>query len=160
MVSYHHQFKVDSPSTCKNFSEQTPGLSKDWSRSIYCSEISGKLLSHTCQIPDNMIIVLKYNIPTRIQDSFTVTMLDSNHCMGSAMFLFEGTFGRILYTGNFRFVFFELRLLYLTYFPLPSPKFLCSRPCPGIKRILTSDFISLFCQIVGGCHVRLCPLVS
>ena len=34
--------------------------------------------------------------------TITVTTLDANHCPGSAMFLFEGYFGRILYTGDFR----------------------------------------------------------
>ena len=32
----------------------------------------------------------------------TVTTMDANHCPGSSMFLFEGYFGRILYTGDFR----------------------------------------------------------
>lgn len=32
-----------------------------------------------------------------------VTLVDSNYCPGSVMFFFEGYFGRILYTGNFRF---------------------------------------------------------
>ena len=35
--------------------------------------------------------------------TITVTTIDANHCPGSAMFLFEGYFGRILYTGDFRY---------------------------------------------------------
>jgi Cft2 family RNA processing exonuclease len=31
-----------------------------------------------------------------------VTLFPSDHCHGSVMFLFEGSFGRILYTGNMR----------------------------------------------------------
>ncbi|KAL5260431.1 hypothetical protein ACHWQZ_G010531 [Mnemiopsis leidyi] len=83
-------------------SEHTAGLTQDWSCAIYCSEITGKLLRHTCQISESLIKPLQFNTSTVIEDTFTVTMLDSNHSMGSAMFLFEGSFGRILYTGHFR----------------------------------------------------------
>ena len=34
--------------------------------------------------------------------AITVTVFDANHCPGAAMFLFEGFFGSVLYTGDFR----------------------------------------------------------
>ncbi|XP_067913754.1 5' exonuclease Apollo isoform X2 [Heterodontus francisci] len=33
----------------------------------------------------------------------TVTLIDSNHCPGSVMFLFDGYFGTVLYTADFRY---------------------------------------------------------
>lgn len=34
------------------------------------------------------------------KESVAVTLIDSNHCPGAVMFLFEGYFGSILYTGQ------------------------------------------------------------
>ena len=35
------------------------------------------------------------------KERLTVTLIDANHCPGSVMFLFQGYFGSILYTGQF-----------------------------------------------------------
>ncbi len=35
-------------------------------------------------------------------ETMTVTVIDANHCPGAVMLLFDGYFGRILYTGDFR----------------------------------------------------------
>lgn len=36
-------------------------------------------------------------------ESFSVTVINANHCPGAVMFLFEGYFGKVLYTGDFRY---------------------------------------------------------
>ncbi|XP_062520003.1 5' exonuclease Apollo-like [Corticium candelabrum] len=89
--------------------DHTMGLSSSWSHQIYCSEISARLLQMTFQLPPEIITVLDIGSPTLISVDFsaqqfiTVTAMDANHCPGSLMFLFEGYFGKILYTGDFRY---------------------------------------------------------
>ncbi|NXK89897.1 DCR1B exonuclease, partial [Formicarius rufipectus] len=83
-------------------SDHTVGLSSTWNRPLYCSPITARLLHRRLQVPTCWIRPLEVG-QSHVLDEVTVTLLDSNHCPGSVMFLFEGTFGTILYTGDFRY---------------------------------------------------------
>ncbi|XP_059164705.1 5' exonuclease Apollo-like [Physella acuta] len=86
--------------------DHTVGLTSTWSKTIYCSEITALLLVNKFQLPSHLISVLYLNQETTVQlgrhGNMTVTALDANHCPGAVMFYFQGSFGRILYTGDFR----------------------------------------------------------
>ncbi|NXK34381.1 DCR1B exonuclease, partial [Piprites chloris] len=82
--------------------DHTVGLSSTWSRPLYCSPITARLLHSRLRVPTCWIRPLEVG-QSHVLDEVTVTLLDSNHCPGSVMFLFEGTFGTILYTGDFRY---------------------------------------------------------
>ncbi|NXH13081.1 DCR1B exonuclease, partial [Bucco capensis] len=60
-------------------------------------------LSSAPQVPNCWIRPLEVGQSHVLCEEVTVTLLDSNHCPGSVMFLFEGAFGTILYTGDFRY---------------------------------------------------------
>ncbi|XP_017676847.1 PREDICTED: 5' exonuclease Apollo [Lepidothrix coronata] len=79
--------------------DHTVGLSSTWSRPLYCSPITARLLHSRLRVPTCWIRPLEVG-QSHVLDEVTVTLLDSNHCPGSVMFLFEGTFGTILYTGT------------------------------------------------------------
>ena len=38
-----------------------------------------------------------------IEETFNATLIDANHCPGAVMYLFEGYFGSVLATGDFRY---------------------------------------------------------
>nr|XP_014347694.1 PREDICTED: 5' exonuclease Apollo isoform X2 [Latimeria chalumnae] len=90
-------------------SDHTVGLSSTWRNTIYCSPETGLLLSHKLKVDKKWIHPLEVGESHMLSlDEFdlvtmTVTLIDANHCPGSVMFLFEGYFGTILYTGDFRY---------------------------------------------------------
>lgn len=90
-------------------SDHTVGLSSTWARPLYCSPITAFLLHRQLQVSKKWIRALEVGeshvlpLDETGQETMTVTLMDANHCPGSVMFLFEGYFGTILYTGDFRY---------------------------------------------------------
>ncbi|KAL1020817.1 hypothetical protein UPYG_G00005040 [Umbra pygmaea] len=91
-------------------SDHTVGLSSTWSnRPIYCSPLSATLLKLKLQVREKWIHPLEVGEPYMLplddmgKERLTVTLIDANHCPGAVMFLFQGYFGTILYTGDFRY---------------------------------------------------------
>lgn len=90
-------------------SDHTVGLTSSWSQPIYCSKLTGNLLCMKFSLSNDLIRPLELHSPTLIPldpshtEMMTVTAIDANHCPGSVMFLFQGYFGNILYTGDFRY---------------------------------------------------------
>ncbi|XP_042322124.1 5' exonuclease Apollo [Sceloporus undulatus] len=89
--------------------DHTVGLSSTWNQPIYCSPVTGQILHlklkvavqwiHPLEVGESHVLALD-DIG---KETMTVTLIDANHCPGSVMFLFEGYFGVILYTGDFRY---------------------------------------------------------
>ena len=81
---------------------------------IYCTEITKILLVKRFPRLESKVKVLEFDSVevvevvsasknTKEEDlRFNVYCLDAGHCPGSAMFVFEGTFGKVLHTGDFR----------------------------------------------------------
>ncbi|XP_068589696.1 5' exonuclease Apollo-like [Cebidichthys violaceus] len=91
-------------------SDHTVGLTSTWSnRPIYCSPTTAALLTLKRQVKEQWIHPLELDEPYLLplddigKERLTVTLIDANHCPGAVMFLFEGYFGSILYTGDFRY---------------------------------------------------------
>ncbi|XP_065051611.1 protein artemis-like [Rhopilema esculentum] len=86
--------------------DHTVGLTPSWRNKIYCSEMSKRLLMQKFGFADDLVISMELGIPAVFYkdgtESFNVTFYDANHCPGSVILVFEGRFGRILYTGDFR----------------------------------------------------------
>ncbi|XP_048741970.2 5' exonuclease Apollo-like [Ostrea edulis] len=89
--------------------DHTVGLTSSWQHKIYCSEITGKLLEERYEVTPSLICPLETGcshvmyVDSDQVEQMSVTVIDAHHCPGSVMYLFEGYFGKILYTGDFRF---------------------------------------------------------
>ncbi|KAM6456831.1 5' exonuclease Apollo isoform 1-T1 [Liasis olivaceus] len=90
-------------------SDHTVGLSSTWNQPVYCSPVSGQILHLRLKVAKQWIRPLEVGdshvvaLDEMGRETMTVTLIDANHCPGSVMFLFEGYFGVILYTGDFRY---------------------------------------------------------
>ncbi|XP_031215382.1 LOW QUALITY PROTEIN: protein artemis [Mastomys coucha] len=80
---------------------------------LYCSPVTKELLltSPKYRFWENRIISIEIETPTQIslvdeasgeKEEVVVTLLPAGHCPGSVMFLFQGSNGTVLYTGDFR----------------------------------------------------------
>ncbi|CAI9552692.1 unnamed protein product [Staurois parvus] len=104
-------------------SDHTVGLSSTWNHPLYCSPITARILKHKLQVNSKWINTLEVGVCHMLPlddcgiETVAVTLIDANHCPGSVMFLFEGYFGAILYTGDFRY-----SPLMLKYPPLKNKK--------------------------------------
>ncbi|XP_026638839.1 protein artemis isoform X2 [Microtus ochrogaster] len=80
---------------------------------LYCSPVTKELLltSTKYKFWEKRIIAIEIETPTQIalvdeasgeKEEVVVTLLPAGHCPGSVMFLFQGSNGTVLYTGDFR----------------------------------------------------------
>ncbi|XP_040279844.1 5' exonuclease Apollo isoform X1 [Bufo bufo] len=90
-------------------SDHTMGLSSTWKNPLYCSPVTAKVLKHKLQVKSKWINPLEVGVCHMLPlddcgiEKVAVTLIDANHCPGSVMFLFEGYFGTVLHTGDFRY---------------------------------------------------------
>ncbi|VDP32749.1 unnamed protein product [Soboliphyme baturini] len=92
-------------------SDHTTGLSKRWKYPIYCSRVTAKLITYMFQLDNSVVCPLELDVAHVMTSDdnepgdvmTTVTLTDANHCPGSVMFRFDGAFGRVIVTGDFRF---------------------------------------------------------
>jgi hypothetical protein len=88
--------------------DHTKNLDSTWSNGpIFCSSITKQLVISLMQVDEEILHELEFETThvMKLDDSetFNVTLIDANHCPGAVMYFFEGYFGRILATGDFRY---------------------------------------------------------
>ncbi|KAL4786221.1 cytochrome P450-domain-containing protein [Aspergillus varians] len=94
-------------------SDHYMGLSKSWRHGpIYCSRATGNLVRQQLKVDPKWIVDLQFETKTEVPGTggAQVTMIEANHCPGSAIFLFEKAVSsgsstriqRVLHCGDFR----------------------------------------------------------
>ncbi|KAL2817171.1 DNA repair metallo-beta-lactamase-domain-containing protein [Aspergillus granulosus] len=88
------------------------GLSKSWHHGpIYCSKATANLVRQQLKVDPKWLVELEFETKTEVPNTggVQVTMIEANHCPGSAIFLFEKVSSgpsmriqRVLHCGDFR----------------------------------------------------------
>ena len=102
-------FNYGSVSDCEAYflshfhSDHYAGLNKTFQSVVYCSTVTGSYVVQNLKVPSQYVHCLDFDVPYTIGKT-TVTLVEANHCPGSAMFVFESAeIGCILHTGDFRY---------------------------------------------------------
>ena len=77
-----------------------PSLLPSFTPSLLHSFTPFLVVQTTLEVGEKHLIPVSYNG----EHNISVTVIDAHHCPGAAMYLFEGYFGTILCTGDFRLV--------------------------------------------------------
>ncbi|KAF4220655.1 hypothetical protein CNMCM8980_001610 [Aspergillus fumigatiaffinis] len=94
-------------------SDHYMGLTSSWRHGpIYCSRATANLVRQQLKVDPKWVVDLQFEKKTEVPETngVHVTMIEANHCPGSAIFLFEKQMGsgpsarvqRILHCGDFR----------------------------------------------------------
>lgn len=94
-------------------SDHYVGLTKSWCHGpIYCSKVTANLVRQQLRVDPKWIVPLEFEKTSDVPGTggARVTLIDANHCPGSALFLFEKRIGpgasgrlhRVLHCGDFR----------------------------------------------------------
>ncbi|GAB1201656.1 hypothetical protein APSETT445_000239 [Aspergillus pseudonomiae] len=88
------------------------GLTASWRHGpIYCSKPTGNLVRQQLKVDPRWVVDLEFEKTTEVPNTgVQVTLIEANHCPGSAIFLFEKAMGsgpskriqRVLHCGDFR----------------------------------------------------------